>query len=229
MNADQVIDGIGKAVAATNPAQEYCLFYWNIWPMCMAKTEWISLVSAVGTIGAVWVALVLASRANTERRKRDAHLQGIHALYVLPVLQSFQSELKASAMLTYFTVDKSSTAEEAQEFLQRARDWAEHFERHSALVSLAPESLLMLPEVAGFRISSALGSLHSLRAEILRFDPRQWEAPDKAIIEKSGEWAAAQDSASNYLTGALRMLEKIAVSKAICPSPQELYDFDDDD
>lgn len=55
MNADQVIEGIGRAVAAANPAQEYCLFYWNVWPMCMTKAEWSGWAQAIG----VFIALLL--------------------------------------------------------------------------------------------------------------------------------------------------------------------------
>lgn len=55
MNADQVIEGIGKAVTAAKPAQEYCLFwldYW--WWMCMTKSEWASWVQGI----AVCIALI---------------------------------------------------------------------------------------------------------------------------------------------------------------------------
>lgn len=55
MNADQVIEGIGKAVAATKPAQEYCFLWIDWWPMCMTKSEW----AAWGQVFAVTVTLFL--------------------------------------------------------------------------------------------------------------------------------------------------------------------------
>lgn len=54
MNADQVIEGIGRAVAAANPAQEYCLFYWNVWPMCMTKAEWAGWMQAIGVLATIF-------------------------------------------------------------------------------------------------------------------------------------------------------------------------------
>lgn len=53
MNAGQVIEGIGKAVAA-NATQEYCLFwsdYW--WWMCMTKAEWAGWMQAIFSVLAI--------------------------------------------------------------------------------------------------------------------------------------------------------------------------------
>lgn len=55
MNADQVIEGIGKAVAAVNPAQEYCFLWINWWPMCMTKGEWSGWAQAVAVIATLLI------------------------------------------------------------------------------------------------------------------------------------------------------------------------------
>lgn len=55
MNADELIEGIGKSVAATKPAQEYCFLWVDHWSMCMTKSEWSGWVQAIG----VGVALAL--------------------------------------------------------------------------------------------------------------------------------------------------------------------------
>lgn len=50
MNVEQVIDEIGKAVTAMQPAQEYCLFgFWGVtwWPLCMTKSEWAAWVQGL--------------------------------------------------------------------------------------------------------------------------------------------------------------------------------------
>ena len=62
MNADQVIDGIGKAVAA-NQTQDYCLFwsdYW--WWMCMTKAEWAGWAQAIGATVAVFISIFIVNR-----------------------------------------------------------------------------------------------------------------------------------------------------------------------
>lgn len=53
MNADQVIEGIGRAVEATKPAQEYCLFWLDLWPMCMTKAEWSGWMQVFGVMIAI--------------------------------------------------------------------------------------------------------------------------------------------------------------------------------
>lgn len=73
MNADQVIEGIGKAVAATNPPQEYCLLwsdYW--WWMCMSKAEWAGWMQAIGAVLAIVAsALLVRCQLNTDRRAKE--------------------------------------------------------------------------------------------------------------------------------------------------------------
>lgn len=55
MKTEQVIEGIGKAVAATQPAQEYCLFWWDWWPTCMTKGEWSGWMQAIGAVAAILI------------------------------------------------------------------------------------------------------------------------------------------------------------------------------
>lgn len=57
MNADQVIEGIGKAVAATNPPQEYCFLWIDWWPMCMTKSEWSGWMQAIGVLATLFILL----------------------------------------------------------------------------------------------------------------------------------------------------------------------------
>lgn len=59
MNADQVIEGIGNAVAGAKPSQEYCLLWVDYWPLCMTKSEWAGWVQAVGSVLAIVVGVVL--------------------------------------------------------------------------------------------------------------------------------------------------------------------------
>ncbi|WP_314972861.1 hypothetical protein [Comamonas testosteroni] len=85
MNADQVIEGIGKAVAATQPVQEYCLFgFWGVtwWPVCMTKSEWSGWMQAIFSAVAILASSLLAVHLfNREKSKqRSLHLQSAVAL-----------------------------------------------------------------------------------------------------------------------------------------------------
>lgn len=71
MNADQVIEGIGNAVAAAKPAQEYCFLGCQHWSMCMTKAEWSGWVQAIGSIAAI-VASVGVSRWLNNKEKRES-------------------------------------------------------------------------------------------------------------------------------------------------------------
>lgn len=236
MNTDQVIEVIGKAVAAAKPSEEYC-FLGSSWsPLCWPLPDWfgglgliVSALAAAGTVAAVLVALRLARRTDGQREAREARLQRIHALYLLPVLEGFYSDLKLSATYVFFEDEDPKTMEDVRERLSRAEKWASDFEKHSALGSLSAESLILLPDIVGFRISRALGELLALRNEISRFTPDAWHNPVKTIATKAMEWAGTQSRACDLIGVAIHDLADMAKPEAIYPSGQELYgdpDFD---
>ncbi len=68
MNAEQVIEGVGKAVAATKPAQEYCFFGCQHWSMCMTKNEWSGWMQVIGSMLAIWITWRIAT---TKQRKSE--------------------------------------------------------------------------------------------------------------------------------------------------------------
>jgi hypothetical protein len=72
MDTNQLMEGIGAAVAATKPAQEYCFLWIDWWPMCMTKSEWSGWMQAVFSVLAILAAVLVASR---QRRLAlvDAH------------------------------------------------------------------------------------------------------------------------------------------------------------
>lgn len=91
MNADQVIKGIGNAVAAAQPAQEYCLFWSDYWWLCMTKSEWSGWVQAVGSVIAIICAFGIAwwqwSKLNSSEIQRKSDLANIIGREVLSVIQ----------------------------------------------------------------------------------------------------------------------------------------------
>lgn len=69
MNADQVIEGVGKAVAAAKPAQEYCFLWIDHWSTCMTKNEWSGWMQAFGVVFTVASGIWLLNRQlNVERK-----------------------------------------------------------------------------------------------------------------------------------------------------------------
>lgn len=83
MNADQVIEGIGKAVEAAKPAQEYCLFYWNDWPMCMTKAEWAGWMQAGGALLAIVATWYITSAQQRAQRNKELQLAALDASTML--------------------------------------------------------------------------------------------------------------------------------------------------
>ena len=67
MNADQIIEGIGKAVAATKPVPEYCFLWIDHWSTCMTKSEWSGWMQAVFSV----IAILAAVRISTRQRRED--------------------------------------------------------------------------------------------------------------------------------------------------------------
>jgi hypothetical protein len=59
MDANQLAEGIARAVEAAKPAQEYCLFGCNHWSMCMTKAEWSGWMQAIFSVVAIFSAALL--------------------------------------------------------------------------------------------------------------------------------------------------------------------------
>jgi hypothetical protein len=53
MDKDQLIKALADAATAAKPAQEYCLFWIDWWPMCLTKSEWAGWMQGVGSLLAV--------------------------------------------------------------------------------------------------------------------------------------------------------------------------------
>ncbi|WP_156179791.1 hypothetical protein [Delftia lacustris] len=74
MDANEIYNGIAKAVEAAQPAQEYCLKYFDqTWRTCMTKAEWSGWAQAVFSVFAIFIAAIvpyvenLISRSNKEK------------------------------------------------------------------------------------------------------------------------------------------------------------------
>lgn len=187
----------------------------------------INAISAIGTVGAVVVALRLSRKTDEQRETKEARLQRMHSLYLLPVLEGLWSDLQISSVWVRFANEEPKSMADVAERLIRAKKWATDFESHLTLGPLSSESLLMLPEIVGHRLSRALGILHALRIEILRFNPDEWSDKVQAIASKAKEWADAQSLAKDFISVAIQDLQQKANPEAIYPSGQELYGDDD--
>lgn len=75
-SANQLAEGIAAAVAATKPAQEYCLLVVpQGWWSCMTKTEWSGWMQAVFSviaIGAAFIIPLFVERRAVEQRKQNS-------------------------------------------------------------------------------------------------------------------------------------------------------------
>ena len=72
MNADQLIEAIGKAAAAAQPADEYCFMWIDWWVTCLTKAEWSGWMQAIFSVVAIFAAVLIASKQRRQSVK-DAH------------------------------------------------------------------------------------------------------------------------------------------------------------
>lgn len=97
MNTDQIIEGLGKAVSAAQPAQEYCfLGFWGVtwWPLCMTKSEWSGWAQVIGSLLAIGAAfLVLNLQLRAERIKNRQSAAAILSAFT-GLLHTFEKALK---------------------------------------------------------------------------------------------------------------------------------------
>lgn len=189
----------------------------------------IDAIAAVGTVAAVIVALIFSTRADRQLKAREARLQRQNSLYLLPVLEGFHTDLQSISIRVLFEDATPTSMNDVKGRLDRANKWAESFEKHSLHGPLSVESLSMLPEIVGLRISRALGMLHALRIEIARFDPNDWQTPHIAVAEKAVIWAQIQLQARDLIRVSIQDLEWKSKPQAVNPSAQELFGDQDQD
>lgn len=93
MDTNQLIKAIGEASANTKPAQEYCLFWLDWWPMCMTKSEWSGWVQAFGSIFAIFAVFLLAYYQFAQQRRLAA--KSAHTIFtkVMAGLVAFKHAL----------------------------------------------------------------------------------------------------------------------------------------
>lgn len=188
----------------------------------------ISAASAIGTLGAVGAAFHLSRKTDDIRNRDEERLQRIHALNLLPVLETIHSDLRASFAHVIFSDEVPRSMDDVSERLNRAIKWSQDFEELSSIESLTAASLLKLPEIPSLRISYALGLLRALRLDISRFSAEHWADPVPASAQKAREWALAQSTASDYIGVALYSLSQVAMQESIVPSGAEITGFSDD-
>lgn len=189
----------------------------------------INAIAAAGTFAAVIVALYFSNKADRQLKAREARLRRQNSLYLLPVLEGFHTDLQSLSIRVLFEDANPTSMNDVKGRLARAIKWAESFEKHSTHGPLSVESLSMLPEIVGFRISRALGMLHALRIEIARFDPDDWGTPHVAVADKAITWAQIQMQARDLISVSIQDLEWQSKPQALNPSGQELYGDHDED
>lgn len=69
MNADQLIENLGKAAAAAKPADEYCLLGINWWATCMTKSEWSGWAQFLAVAFTLLAPFVIAYRKEKQAKK----------------------------------------------------------------------------------------------------------------------------------------------------------------
>lgn len=93
MDANQLAEGIARAVKVAEPAQEYCFLWIDHWSMCMTKAEWSGWMQAVGSIVALIVAIYLPQKQRADQKKENAALAVSAAAFQMAILRAAQKQL----------------------------------------------------------------------------------------------------------------------------------------
>jgi hypothetical protein len=158
MDANQLAEGIARAVEVAKPAQEYCLFwFWTSWwPLCMTKAEWASWMQALGTIAAVIGAAWIAARQDRVARYRAKQQAVRKARSSLAGLQAVAELVREQGSL--WLADAASKRRLAEEHLNIARSIeAEQLDLQWTVQVLALRS-------AGVHLVSALEKFEKTKA-----------------------------------------------------------------
>ena len=97
MNADQLIENLGKAAAAAQPTDEYCFMWIDWWVTCLTKAEWSGWMQFFGSILALIVAIFVpwwqSKTAAKKQAKEQLDLADITLHFYWEVLETNDSLL----------------------------------------------------------------------------------------------------------------------------------------
>lgn len=226
MNAEQVIEGVARAVAVNLPLEEYCFLNINFDPVCTNITMWQLIISTMGTIGtvaAVVAALWISYKSDRQKSKMEASIKIINVVNVIPVLEGLAKELDEATNYALFTTDASLIINELRSKVSESKLWAEEYANRTELAALSPNSILLLPERAGLQISHAMGILRAVQIDILRFVPETHDAIDFKSRTKLSEWTSDKKRANNCIKSAIRYLRSESDLNSFYPSYEETY------
>lgn len=98
MDANQLAEGVARAVEAAKPAQEYCFLWIDHWSMCMTKAEWSGWMQAVGSIVALIVAIYVPQKQRVDQKKENAALAVSAAAFQVAILRAVQKQLEPKGL-----------------------------------------------------------------------------------------------------------------------------------
>lgn len=92
MDANQLAEGIARAVEAAKPAQEYCFLWIDHWSMCMTKAEWSGWMQAGGSALALAIAIALPNWQAHREVHRNYLLAKNCMLNLIAILYAIRTE-----------------------------------------------------------------------------------------------------------------------------------------
>lgn len=85
MTAQELYDGVARAVEAAKPAQEYCFLWIDHWSTCMTKAEWSGWMQAVFSVAAILAAALLTRWQITHQQETAQRLAALRRLELAEV------------------------------------------------------------------------------------------------------------------------------------------------
>lgn len=185
----------------------------------MADSPW-DMLSAVGTLAAVVVALGVSLRSDWTTRRAENDRAQLAAAKMLSPISSL--ERKASFLYAWFAFSEVSTFNDYGN-VKKALEELEALSKSVSNDDLYP--LLKLPNHAAKRASRALGLVQTFVADAsATLNHQSWHDLDidqKSIHHK--RWLAMVSEIKDHLALAVGVCEKAASTGAPRPSAQEIY------
>lgn len=187
MDANQLADGIARAVEAAKPAQEYCFLWIDHWSMCMTKAEWSGWMQSIGSALALAVAIGIPY---LQKRKAELenYLMAKHCLMVQCALVE-GILLKGRASVGNFRPAMSAARQPLENLLQLYK------EVRPSLLSSGAKMACMSGETTALQLRDFLANVMHSNVREEGFQPAM-ETIAKCSLEHLKDFSAAPKRSS---------------------------------
>lgn len=201
------------------------LVYIGIYKLIESKVyeSFLSLLTAVGTVGAVLVSLWLAQKGDFSKMEYEKRLQRLHAIRILPLLKMHNEAVRnLNPLLIFGSQPSDGSAPDYEEIVRKSKEWSEKYQDFKSHSPISIEAITLLSNIPSMRISRALGLLDALSYDIENFKIENYHFSYLRNNVFIKEWTQNFSEATRLLNTSIKMLEESSNLSEILPKEYEL-------